>query len=169
MSFPDYNDQSFENNTQKLINTCLTFRNLLQDKNDIVLVPLSVFDSFYMTKQLSPLSLRFVNYKPSLSYHTSAILASLIDSVTLAWRQKSQHTSMTEILDLLDVYKYKVGFNKTDLKIRSIISLLNFKYRLLVCKQFFLLNSTQTVIYLTIFKTLIYTKTLHGSLRYAVQ
>ncbi|RNA34129.1 misato -like protein [Brachionus plicatilis] len=109
LSFPFYDTQKVEDNTLKLLNTALTLRGLLSEKSENIVVPLSLFDSFYSSKELNPISLSNVNYKPQLEYHTSAIMASVIDSITLPWRQRSQKSSMHDIVDLMDVYKYKIA------------------------------------------------------------
>ena len=44
----------------------------------------------------------------NLNYHTSAILASLVDCFTLPWRQKSQDTKLCGIYEALNMYKHKV-------------------------------------------------------------
>ena len=72
-----------------------------------------------------------VHSKPNLDYHTSAILASLIDSVTSVWRQKSQHTSMNEVVDGLDVYKYNVNQSITNF---NNLLFINKIYNLLDCE-----------------------------------
>ncbi|CAF0836344.1 unnamed protein product [Brachionus calyciflorus] len=109
LSFPFFDTHKVENNTLKLINTALTLKNILSEKSENVVVPLSLFNSFYLSKEINPICLPHVKYKPELEYHTSAILASLIDSVTLPWRQKSQKSFMHDMIDLMDVYKYKIA------------------------------------------------------------
>jgi hypothetical protein len=47
-----------------------------------------------------------------MNYHTSAILASLIDLATLPYRQKSQKTFMYDMVSMFDTYKYKVLYLK---------------------------------------------------------
>jgi hypothetical protein len=54
-------------NTQKLINTSLTLKNLLTDKNDMVVVPLSLFNSFYLSKEINPLRIKSLSYKVNYS------------------------------------------------------------------------------------------------------
>lgn len=46
--------------------------------------------------------------QPQLKYHTSGILASLIDCMSLPWRQKSQQTTLRNIYGELDIFKNKV-------------------------------------------------------------
>lgn len=44
-----------------------------------------------------------------MNYHTSAILASLADSVTVPWRQKSQQNHLTDFVNLFDAYNHKLA------------------------------------------------------------
>ena len=54
-------------NTQKLVNTSLTIKSLLSEKSDIIVVPLSLFDSFYSSsKDLNPIYLKNVKYKVNI-------------------------------------------------------------------------------------------------------
>lgn len=108
LAFPFFENQKKESKTMRLINTSFTLKNLLQDNSDIMCLPISCDNSFLMSNKSDPINLPFVNYQPSLNYHTSAILGSLIDSVTLPWRQKSQKTTMNNTFELFDTYKYKM-------------------------------------------------------------
>lgn len=63
LSFPFFDTQKIENNTLKLLNTALTIRGLLTEKSENILVPLSMFNSFYMSKQLDPITLSNIDYK----------------------------------------------------------------------------------------------------------
>jgi hypothetical protein len=92
----------------KLINTGFTLQSLFNDSCDSIVVPISMMSSFLVTKEQKPVDLEFLDYKMNLDYHTSAILASLVDCFTLPWRQKSQDTKLSGIYETLNMYKHKV-------------------------------------------------------------
>ena len=92
----------------RLINTAFTLKDLMQDHSEVMTLPISTYDSFLTSEKLTPVNLPFVNYQPDLSYHTSAILASLVNNVTLPWRQKTQQSLMHDQFNFFDTYKYKV-------------------------------------------------------------
>ena len=59
--------QSKESSKIKLINTMLTLRGLLEEKNDLTVVPLSLFSSFYSEKdRLKPIDLYSVKYNVNI-------------------------------------------------------------------------------------------------------
>ena len=101
--------QKKECKTTRLINTAFTLKALLEDNKDVMLLPLSCFNSFLTSDKTDPVSLPYVNYQPELDYHTSAVLASLIDSVTLPWRQRSQRTCMADFFNFFNAFNYKIA------------------------------------------------------------
>lgn len=54
--------KAIESNTFKLINTALTLKNIFQDNQHTLITPLSMFDSFYLSKELKPIELDSVQY-----------------------------------------------------------------------------------------------------------
>jgi hypothetical protein len=54
-------------NTFRLINTALTLKNILQDNQHTLVTPLSMFNSFYLSKELKPVDLESVNYVVGLA------------------------------------------------------------------------------------------------------
>jgi hypothetical protein len=95
----------------KLINTAFSLKSLFSENSDSIVVPMSVLSSFLVTKEQKPLHFDSIDYKVDLNYHTSAILASLVDCLSLPWRQKSQNTKLSEIYEALNLHKYKVNKN----------------------------------------------------------
>lgn len=65
LPFPDSKDLSKENQLTKLINTAFSFKSLLDDNKDIILLPLSLNDSFYMSNEneFKYVDLPLLNYK----------------------------------------------------------------------------------------------------------
>jgi hypothetical protein len=61
--------------------------------------------------------LPLLKYQPQLHYHTSAILASAIDTVTLPWRSRRNKIDMAEILNKLNVNGRKVAATAMSLPI----------------------------------------------------
>jgi len=106
--FPFMEEETYETQMTKLINTSFTLRSFLSELDDILILPLSMFNSFPITKNQNPILLDALNYKPQLKYHTSGILASLIDCLSLPWRQKSHQTSLRNIYGELDIFKNKI-------------------------------------------------------------
>lgn len=68
LSFPFNDTQNIENNTLKLLNTSLTLQGLLSEKNENIVVPMSLFNSFYLSKELNPINLPNVKYKVIFVY-----------------------------------------------------------------------------------------------------
>ena len=63
LSFPFNDTQNIDNNTLKLLNTSLTLQGLLTEKTENIIVPMSLFNSFYLSKELDPIKLTNVKYK----------------------------------------------------------------------------------------------------------
>lgn len=109
LPFPYFNNQKNDSKMIRLINTAFTLKGLLQDNKDNMALPISLFNSFLTSQKIQPVELPLVKYQPELNYHTSAILASLIDSVTLPWRQKTQQNHMPDFFSSFDTYTYKIA------------------------------------------------------------
>ena len=67
-----------------------------------------------LSKDIFPLQnnsrqLPYLNYQPKLRYHTSAVLASAIDMVTLPWRSRINRVDMTEVVNKLNVHGRKIA------------------------------------------------------------
>jgi hypothetical protein len=109
-SYPYSNEDQLKVKSQTIqtINTALTMQSFFHESKESIIVPLSLFSSFPLTRQQIPLKLSNVEYKPHLDYHTSAILASLIDCTTLPWRQKSQITNFNDIYNRFDNFRHKI-------------------------------------------------------------
>ncbi len=108
LPFPSFDNQQKENKMSRMINTSFTLKTLLEDQSDVMALPISLSESFFASSKSKYVDLQAVNFQPNLHYHTSAVLASLIDSVTLPWRQKSQVADMPNFFNFFDCYKYKV-------------------------------------------------------------
>jgi len=54
--------KAIESNTFKFINTALTLKNIFQDNQHTLITPMSMFDSFYLSKELKPMELDSVQY-----------------------------------------------------------------------------------------------------------
>lgn len=108
--FPYLNEEQLKIEAQTIqsINTALTMQSFFHESRESIIVPISLFSSFPPTRQQIPLKLNNVDYKPYLDYHTSAILASLVDCTTLPWRQKSQTTNLNEIYNRFDNFRFKI-------------------------------------------------------------
>ena len=73
-----------------------------------LLTPLSLSkDTFPLKNNFRQIPL--CNYDPFSNYHTSAILASAIDTMTLPWRSRSNRIDMSEVLNQLCVNGRKVA------------------------------------------------------------
>ncbi|XP_026818236.1 protein misato [Rhopalosiphum maidis] len=80
-----------ENSELQAVNTSLLFSSLFEHSN--MFVPLTTSSGGW-TKSQSHLNLDYLFYKNNLDYHSSAILASAIDTFTLGYRSRSDDDSM---------------------------------------------------------------------------
>ena len=67
-----------------------------------------------LSKDIFPLKnnsrqLPYLSYQPKFRYHTSAVLASAIDMVTLPWRSRNNRVDMTEVVNKLNVHGRKIA------------------------------------------------------------
>lgn len=93
-------------NLSQFLNTALTYKGLTGSCG--LLTPLS------LSKDTFPLKNNFrqmphVNYQTNSHYHTSAILAAAVDTITLPWRSRRNRIDMTEILNKLNINGRKVA------------------------------------------------------------
>lgn len=93
-------------NLSQFLNTALTLKNLSGTCS--LLTPMSLSkDTFPLKNNFRQLPL--LNYQPQNHYHTSAILASAIDTVTLPWRSRRNKIDMSEVLNQLNLNGRKVA------------------------------------------------------------
>ena len=93
-------------NLSQFLNTALTFKGL--SENCGLVTPLS------LSKDTFPLKNNYrriphVSYQPQNRYHTSAILAAAVDTITLPWRSRKNRIDMTEILSKLNMNGRKIA------------------------------------------------------------
>jgi len=93
-------------NLSQFLNTALTFKGL--SGNCGLVTPLS------LSKDTFPLKNNFrriphVNYQTQNHYHTSAILAAAVDTITLPWRSRKNRIDMTDILSKLNMNGRKIA------------------------------------------------------------
>ena len=84
-SFPHHDEQDRAASTKKLLNTALTLKSLLADHNDMVVVPLSLNSSFYMSKVTQPIKLPSIDY--DVSQNTRIFFCSLLHFGQIMQRQ----------------------------------------------------------------------------------
>jgi hypothetical protein len=70
--------------TNKVLNTALTLRAHAENCN--LVTPLSLSGETFPLKGMQLRQFKGLNFKPELNYHTSGILASALDTITLPWR-----------------------------------------------------------------------------------
>ncbi|PIK49991.1 hypothetical protein BSL78_13143 [Apostichopus japonicus] len=90
----------------RVINSALAFEQLSQYSS--FFVPLSLNSSLWR-KQGPALTSPYLSYNPNLNYHTSAILASCIDTATLPFRLDKEALTIPEICAMLSVGERKIG------------------------------------------------------------
>ena len=73
-----------------------------------LVTPLSLSKDTFPLKNNSRQS-SFLNYHPQNLYHTSAILAAAIDTMTLPWRSYRNRKGMGEIVNKLNLYGRKIA------------------------------------------------------------
>ena len=73
-------------NVGRFLNTVLALHSLSSEAN--IITPLSLASDTFPLRNSSR-SLEGLHYRPDIAYHTSAILAGTLDSLTLPWRLSS--------------------------------------------------------------------------------
>jgi hypothetical protein len=119
LPFPYFKNQKKAHKQTRLVNTAFTLKALLADNKDLMAVPLSCFDSFLMDKEQRPVHLPNVSYRPELDYHTSAVLAALVESFTTPWRLKTDaRVDMTSLFSMFDACRFKVAGVQAEVPLR---------------------------------------------------
>ncbi|XP_033634829.1 protein misato homolog 1-like [Asterias rubens] len=94
----------------RLINSVLSFDKLSEQSS--LFLPLSLASSLWRKVGL-PVKFQNVHYKPSLAYHTSAILASSLDTATLPYRVAEEPISLSVLTEALGNLGRKVSMLST--------------------------------------------------------
>jgi len=94
-----------KSNLYRLLNTALSYERIYPYSS--VLLPLSMKTKL-ARKPGPPVVLPYLNYKPELSYHTSAVLAASLDSCTLPYRMNSGGTMMSALTGALSPQQRKL-------------------------------------------------------------
>lgn len=92
--------------TYRVINSAIAFEQLSQYSSYFVPVALN---SSLWRKYGPALSSPYLLYDPTLNYHTSAILASCIESMTLPFRLTKEAISISQLCEMLSVGGKKIG------------------------------------------------------------
>lgn len=87
-----------DNSELQAVNTSLLFSSLFEHSN--MFVPLTTSSSGWV-KSKNHLNLDYLSYKNNLDYHSSAILASAIDTFTLGYRSRLDNGSMQNMCTTL--------------------------------------------------------------------
>jgi len=99
-------DQTVVQRTTRLLTQALSLRHHAESSS--LLVPLSLASS--ICKKIGPpVTLDLLDYKPELDYHTSAILASALDTASLPYRKEMGCANMTDITDSFNTLGKKVS------------------------------------------------------------
>jgi hypothetical protein len=81
LSFPDFKKQPKDTQMTQLINTAFSFKGLIEDNKDIILLPLSMNESFYMSNnEMKSVDLPLLNYNVNyiiIYYRKNFILKSI--------------------------------------------------------------------------------------------
>ena len=81
LSFPDFKKQPKDTQMTQLINTAFSFKGLIEDNKDIILLPLSMNESFYMSNnEMKSVDLPLLNYNVNymiICYKKNYILKSI--------------------------------------------------------------------------------------------
>ncbi|XP_070622581.1 protein misato homolog 1 [Erythrolamprus reginae] len=90
----------------RLMNTALGIARLSSQSS--LFCPLSLNGSLGL-KPGSPVALPYLRYEPSLDYHTSAILATALDTLTIPYRLQASDITMSNLTDSLNFSGRKVA------------------------------------------------------------
>jgi len=106
-----------EHSIYRTLNIALTIQNLCKFSTSFTLQSLqkSLFDDIINTRELS-----CFEYKADLPYHTSAILSSVFDSVTLPWRQTKRSLSLTDMCHCVSNGKLKLSGTAFGFPLRNV-------------------------------------------------
>ncbi|KAL6069866.1 mtDNA inheritance, partitioning of the mitochondrial organelle [Balamuthia mandrillaris] len=78
---------------RNVLNTALSIHSLICDRSPLTNVLIPIHPSPYWSS-----SLPYVGIDPSLKYHTSAVVASAIDTASLPFRLRDRSTSLTDLM-----------------------------------------------------------------------
>ncbi len=84
LSFPDFKNQTKEIQMIELINTAFSIKSLVEDNKNLILLPLSLNESFYMeANEIKPVKLPLLNYKviKNLDINLSILVSTLNQSI----------------------------------------------------------------------------------------
>lgn len=98
--------QSAIMDTYRVVNAVLAFEQLSQFSS--YFVPLSLNPSLWR-EQGPALTSPYLSYNPNLKYHTSAILASCVDTASLPFRLYKEALTISEVCDMLSAGERKIG------------------------------------------------------------
>ncbi|XP_076355308.1 misato mitochondrial distribution and morphology regulator isoform X2 [Tachypleus tridentatus] len=89
----------------RLFSSILCFENLAG--NSSLFCPMSLGTNLVSSSE--PLSFSHLNYNPTLPYHTSAIITSALDTITLPFRHKKNAVHMVDIINTLSIVGRKMA------------------------------------------------------------
>ena len=99
--------QNFQiNNLSQFLNTALTYKGLTGSCG--LVTPLSLSKDTFPIKN-NYRRIPMINYQTQNNYHTSAILAAAVDTITLPWRSRRNRIDMHEIVSKLNFNGRKVA------------------------------------------------------------
>nr|XP_054754974.1 protein misato homolog 1-like [Lytechinus pictus] len=101
-----FDDENPLLDSYRILNSVLSFSRLVTHSS--FFVPLSLASTLWR-KVGPPLSFPHLIYKPSMSYHTSAILASILDTATLPLRTVDSSVTLSMMTDALGARGRKIG------------------------------------------------------------
>lgn len=103
---PALNTTNPQRNFYRLVNTVLGLVHL--SNHSSLFCPLSLNRSLGLRPE-PPVAFPYLQYNASLDYHTSAILATALDTVTLPYRLQTSAFSMTQLAESLNISGRKVA------------------------------------------------------------
>ncbi|XP_033107538.1 protein misato homolog 1-like [Anneissia japonica] len=95
-----------KHDSQHTINAALAFQNLAESSS--LFTPVSLAETLWR-KPGPPINFQNLVYKPNLNYHTSAILASVLDTATLSLRLEGASYPLYQLTDALSTMGRKVA------------------------------------------------------------
>ncbi|XP_028566875.2 protein misato homolog 1 isoform X2 [Podarcis muralis] len=95
-----------QRNFYRLMNTVLAMVHL--SSHSSLFCPLSLYGSLGL-RPAPPITLPYVHYEAALDYHTSAILATALDTVTVPYRLQASAISMSHLAEALNFSGRKVA------------------------------------------------------------
>lgn len=103
--FPDYSVQQMQYN---IINTAIAYERLLRHSS--LFLPLSMSTKLWQVSNSAPLvQLPHIIYRPDLHYHTSAVLSTAVDSLSVPYRKVNSPSLLTDLTNALSSHGRKVA------------------------------------------------------------